>query len=113
MHPWPGNVRELEHLITSCVIRTSRAVLKPSDLGFTLDEIPTNVNLKAARSAIEMCCVNMALSRNRGIISRAARDLGVSRVNLYELIAKYRIRLEEFKALPTVNKPSTSAPEVS
>ena len=52
-----------------------------------------------AKKAIEMDFVKKALSRNGGIVSRAARELGISRVNLYELIEKYNIRLQEFKML--------------
>ena len=99
MHPWPGNVRELENLISRSVVLSPRSVLKPSDLGFALDQIPTDVNLKFAKKAIEMDFVKKALSRNGGVVSRAARELGVSRVNLYELIEKYNIRLQEFKML--------------
>ena len=76
MHPWPGNVRELENLISRAVVLSPRSVLKPSDFGFALDQIPTDVNLKFAKKAIEMDFVKKALSRNNGIVSRAARELG-------------------------------------
>lgn len=106
MHPWPGNVRELENLISRSVVLSPRSILKPSDLGFALDQIPTDVNLKFARKAIEKDFVQKALHRNGGIVSRAARELGVSRVNLYELIDKYDIRVQEFKAIRTAGKLS-------
>jgi two-component system NtrC family response regulator len=57
----------------------------------------TDVNLKLAKKAIEIDFVKKALSRNKGIVSRAARELGISRVNLYDLIQKYGIRIQEFK----------------
>lgn len=57
----------------------------------------TDVNLKLAKKAIEIDFVKKALSRNKGIVSRAARELGISRVNLYDLIQKYDIRIQEFK----------------
>ena len=113
MHPWPGNVRELENLISRAVVLSPRSVLKPSDLGFALDQIPTDVNLKFAKKAIEMDFVKKALSRNHGVISRAARELGISRVNLYELIDKYNLRLKEFKLLRTTDKSQIKTPEVS
>ncbi len=104
MHPWPGNVRELENLISRSVVLSPRSMLKPSDLGFALDQIPTDVNLKFARKAIERDFVQKALHRNGGIVSRAARELGISRVNLYELINKYEIRVQEFKVMRTTGK---------
>jgi two-component system NtrC family response regulator len=113
MHPWPGNVRELENLISRSVVLSPRSVLKPSDLGFALDQIPTDVNLKFAKKAIEMDFVKKALARNGGIVSRAARELGISRVNLYELIEKYNIRLQEFKMLRAVGKNQIKTREVS
>jgi len=113
MHPWPGNVRELENLISRAVVLSSRSVLKPSDLGFAFDQIATDVNLKFAKKAIEMDFVKKALYRNGGIVSRAARELGISRVNLYELIEKYNIGIQEFKALRTGNKSAMKTREVS
>jgi two-component system, NtrC family, response regulator len=105
-HPWPGNVRELENLISRSVVLSPRSILKPSDLGFALDQIPTDVNLKFARKAIEKDFVQKALHRNGGVVSRAARELGISRVNLYELINKYEIHVQEFKAMRTPGKLS-------
>jgi DNA-binding NtrC family response regulator len=57
--------------------------------------------------------VKKALSRNGGIVSRAARELGISRVNLYELIEKYNIRLQEFKMLRAIGKNQIKTREVS
>jgi two-component system NtrC family response regulator len=113
MHPWRGNVRELENLISRAVVLSPRSVLKPSDLGFAFDQTPTDVNLKSAKKAIEMDFVKKALYRNGGIVSRAARELGISRVNLYELIEKYNIRIQEFKALRAGNKSLMKTREVS
>jgi len=42
-----------------------------------------------------------------------ARELGISRVNLYELIGKYNLRLQEFKMLGMAKKAQIKAPEVS
>jgi len=104
MHPWPGNVRELENLIGRAVVLSPHAVLKPSDLGFSLDCLPTDVNLKFAKQSNEIDFVKKALSKNKGVLSRAARDLGISRVNLYDLIDKYNIRIQEFKIKRTRDK---------
>jgi len=98
-YSWPGNVRELENLTHRAVVLTHHSVLAPSDLGFDLNQVNYDVNLKYARRAMEVDYVRRALLKNNGIISRAARDLGISRVNLYELIAKYMINPEEFKRL--------------
>ena len=97
MQPWPGNVRELENLISRTVVLSTRSLLQPSDLGFGLESTPSAVNLKFAKKAIELDFIKKALSKNKGIVSRAARELGISRVNLYELIQKYSIQVHEYK----------------
>jgi DNA-binding NtrC family response regulator len=96
-HPWPGNVRELENLISRTVVLSSRTVINPGDLGLIVEQIPRDVNLKLAKRTIEMEFLRKALGRNHGVVSRAARELGISRVNLYELMEKYNLRLQEFK----------------
>jgi transcriptional regulator with GAF, ATPase, and Fis domain len=96
-HSWPGNVRELENVISRSAVLSPNRVLKPSDLGFGLDHNPIDVNLKFAKKAIEIDFVKKALARNKGIVSRAAKDLGISRVNLYDLMQKYSIRIQDFK----------------
>ena len=57
----------------------------------------THGNLKLAKKAIEVEFVKKALAKNNGIVSRAARELGISRVNLYELIEKHAIQIKAYK----------------
>ena len=97
LHRWPGNVRELENVISRAVVMSSYPILKTSDLGLKLETNLTDVNLKLAKTYIEIDYIKKALSQNNGIVSRAAKDLGISRVNLYDLIDKYKIHIEEFK----------------
>jgi len=97
MQSWPGNVRELENLVSRAVVLATGTILQPSDLGFGLEAAPSAVNLKFAKKAIELDFIKKALSQNKGIVSRAARELGISRVNLYELIEKYSIEVQEYK----------------
>lgn len=66
--------------------------------GREIESIGNEVNLKLAKRAIELEFVKKALAKNNGIVSRAARELGISRVNLYELIEKHNIGINEFKA---------------
>jgi DNA-binding NtrC family response regulator len=61
---------------------------------------------------MEIDYIKRALSRNRGVVSRAAKDLGISRVNLYELIDKYKIHIQEFKTTP-LSKQQNITREVS
>jgi two-component system NtrC family response regulator len=96
-YAWPGNVRELENVISRAVVLSPHTLLKRSDLGVGSATVTSNVNLKFAKKAMEEDFVKKALSSNNGIVSRAARDLGISRVNLYELMNKYGIQIQDFK----------------
>jgi len=66
--------------------------------GREIESIGNEVNLKLAKRAIELEFIKKALAKNNGIVSRAAKELGISRVNLYELIEKHNIGINEFKA---------------
>jgi two-component system NtrC family response regulator len=112
LHHWPGNVRELENVISRAVVLSPYVVLKPSDLGLKLERGLTDVNLKFAKTAMEMDYIKKALSRNNGVVSRAAKDLGISRVNLYELIDKYDIHVQEFKVARRGSKQQPVTREV-
>jgi DNA-binding NtrC family response regulator len=70
---------------------------QPNDLRVDIESFSREVNLKLAKKAIELEFVKKALAKNNGIVSRAARELGISRVNLYELIEKHNIGIQEFK----------------
>jgi two-component system NtrC family response regulator len=96
-YTWPGNVRELQNIINRAVVLSSHSVLKRSDLGIGSAPMSSTINLKFAKHAMEEDFVKRALSRNNGIVSRAARDLGISRVNLYELMNRYGIQVQDFK----------------
>ena len=103
-HRWPGNIRELENVINRAVVLSQHSVLKPRDLGFGSDNSQSDVNLKTAKKAIEADFIKKALSKNNGIVSRAAKDLGISRVNLYELMDRYNIQVQEFKTARSIEK---------
>jgi DNA-binding NtrC family response regulator len=70
---------------------------QPSHLGLNFESFAGEVNLKVAKKTIELEFVKKALAKNHGIVSRAAMELGISRVNLYELIEKHNIQVEAFK----------------
>jgi two-component system NtrC family response regulator len=48
--------------------------------------------LKEAREELERDFIQRALSKNKGNVSQAAADLGISRPTLYELMGKLGVR---------------------
>jgi len=94
---WPGNVRELENRVKRAVIMSQKSLITSEDLGFT-DEIPRRKeSLVEVMDNIQRKYIKMALHRTRGNVSKAARELGISRVTLYDLLSRFNIELSEFR----------------
>jgi two-component system NtrC family response regulator len=95
-YPWPGNVRELENKIKTAVIMSEGALITVEDLGISaaVDGEPL-FNLKHVRARAERQAINSVLAITDGNISRTAELLGVSRPTLYDLMAKYGMRVPE------------------
>jgi len=91
-HQWPGNVRELENVIKSAAVTCCGHVISAKDLDLT-PVVEERRNLRVARDELERELIERALRRNDGVISRAARDLSISRVTLYDLLTKHGLRL--------------------
>ncbi len=96
-HRWPGNVRELENRIKGAVIMAESAVITAGDLGLQDPGEDTDyLNLRVARSRVEVQAVRQALAVSRGNLSRAAELLGITRPTLYDLLEKHQIRAAQF-----------------
>jgi two-component system NtrC family response regulator len=109
-YPWPGNVRELQNRIQRSVIMADSRWITCGDLeippatGIGESSMPSNAGikvgisqsagLKEARESLERELVNQALERTDGNISAAAKELGISRPTLYELMNKLGISKE-------------------
>ncbi|MSU20535.1 MAG: PEP-CTERM-box response regulator transcription factor [Pedosphaera sp.] len=93
-YTWPGNVRELENRIKRAVIMAEGASVTVADLELdgTGGSPAPGRSLKEARETVEREMVQQALRRNRGKISGAASDLGISRPTFYELMEKLGLR---------------------
>jgi two-component system NtrC family response regulator len=97
-HPWPGNVRELENRVQRGVILARDAYLRPEDL--ELGEVRSEGirTLQAARDDAERRLLIEALTRNAGNITRAARDIDVSRPTLHDLLRKHAIEADRYRS---------------
>jgi len=95
-YSWPGNVRELENKVKRAVIITQEKMvsLKDLDIGTEPQRI---VTLQEARERIEKDILMHALRRNKGNITQAAREVGVSRPTLHELLKRYSIEADSYK----------------
>ena len=87
---WPGNVRELRHLLERAVILSDGNEIKPEEF------IPNKVSVSTDTESLnldelEKKYVIKALEINRGNITKASRDLGITRAALYRRLEKYNI----------------------
>lgn len=92
LYPFPGNVRELQYTIERAVIMSEGSVLEANDLLFspieahTVSEAP-ELNL----SMLERNAILRVIEKNSGNITRAAKELGLTRTALYRRLSKYDI----------------------
>lgn len=87
-HTWPGNVRELLNTIRRASLLSSGPEILPSDLGLSA-ESSSDAPFEREPDRAE---IEMALSRARGVIARAARELGLSRQALYRRMEKLGLK---------------------
>jgi two-component system NtrC family response regulator len=112
-HPWPGNVRELENRIQRGVIMARDAYLRPEDLELAPAQGETPRTLQQARDAAEKTLLVEALTRNAGNITRAARDIDVSRPTLHDLLRKHGIEADRFRRPGVPEAEEEDEPEVA
>jgi DNA-binding NtrC family response regulator len=91
---FPGNVRELQYTMERAVIMSDGEMLTASDLIFSplessypADTEPVELNL----STLEKNTILKVIEKHNGNISRAAKELGLTRTALYRRLSKYDI----------------------
>jgi DNA-binding NtrC family response regulator len=107
-YPWPGNVRELEHVIQRAIIYCRDGILTAAHLpphilagqagpandpSVQLGSRPMNrdPSLGSQVAITERDIIEQALSRNNFSRTVTARELGISRVTLYNKMRKYQM----------------------
>ena len=88
---WPGNVRELQHAIERVVIMNDAAEIQPEDFYFSVQDVKeddvklNNFDLEEA----EKLLIIKAVSKYNGNLTKAAKELGLTRASLYRRLEKY------------------------
>jgi two-component system response regulator HydG len=91
---YPGNVRELQYTIERAVIMADEEVLQPKDLIFSPLEtasVSENEPAELKLSAIEKNTILKVIEKHNGNITKAAKELGLTRTALYRRLSKYDI----------------------
>ena len=90
-YPWPGNIRELQHALERAIIMSEHSILDDSDFQFLFqqesgDELSTSsFNL----DEVEKTIIQKAIKLHSENISKAARELGLTRASLHRRLKKY------------------------
>lgn len=89
---WPGNVRELEHRIKRAVIMADGPLITPEDLEIASGAKPRNLNLRDHVQQLEDALLKEALASEDGNVSKAAKLMGISRQQIYNIMAAHKQR---------------------
>lgn len=90
-YSWPGNIRELQHAIERAIIMSEGNVLMPDDFFFLVqkqdsqNDAVDNLNL----DDVEKNVILRAINKHNGNISKAAKELGLTRASLYRRLEKH------------------------
>ena len=90
-YTFPGNVRELQYTIERAVIMAEGSILEPKDLIFSPLEtqaappMQTDFNL----NSLEKNAILQVIEKHGGNITKAAKELGLTRTALYRRLSKY------------------------
>ena len=92
---WPGNVREMKHLIERAVLLSGGGLLEADVLGLDVKhdsksespEMKDDITLGEA----ELQLIKQALERTNRNVSKAARELGITRMALRYRMKKYNL----------------------
>jgi DNA-binding NtrC family response regulator len=88
---WPGNIRELQHAIERAIIMSDDTVLQPGDFLFLLQkEESAEMDIQDFNlENVEKLVIQKAISKHAGNISKAAKELGLTRASLYRRLEKH------------------------
>jgi len=91
---YPGNVRELQYTIERAIIMSEGEVLQPKDLIFSPLESAMVVSSEMddmKLSTMEKNTILKVIEKHGGNITKAAKELGLTRTALYRRLSKYDI----------------------
>ncbi len=91
---YPGNVRELQYSIERAMIMSEDELLMAGDIIFSPLEATTSTTEEAGNfklSSMEKNTILKVIEKHSGNISKAAKELGITRTALYRRLSKYEI----------------------
>jgi len=88
---WPGNVRELQHAVERAVIMNEGDTLQPEDFFLVGPEMTREGMVLDTYNLdeVEKGVIRRAITKHKGNLSQAAKELGLTRASLYRRMQKY------------------------
>ncbi|UCF89881.1 MAG: sigma-54-dependent Fis family transcriptional regulator [Desulfobacterales bacterium] len=98
LHSWPGNIRELENTVESAVAMATANIITAEAILPTQSDNDVHLKpLKGAKEDFEKNYLKELLEFTGGNISQAAKLAGKYRADLYELIRKYDLDIDQYR----------------
>ncbi|WP_299157688.1 sigma-54 dependent transcriptional regulator [uncultured Tenacibaculum sp.] len=88
-YQWPGNIREIEHIIERAVIITDSNNIQLEDLHFSTKKLNVSLSDNLNLEETEKMLIQQAMNKHQGNISKASKDLGLTRAALYRRLEKF------------------------
>jgi two-component system, NtrC family, response regulator GlrR len=97
-YPWPGNIRELENTIECAIAMAKRNIITEDLILQTQNVHPESLkSFKDAKENFEKNYLIQLFELTKGNVSQAAKLAGKYRADVYELIKKYNIKLDDYR----------------
>jgi len=106
---WEGNVRELENIINRAILLSTGDILRPHEIGWA-HELPEECvvgndihSLAYKEAKIEVLhrfhseYLTQLLRRNNGNVTRSARECGLERQALQQIMRRYGLKSQNFR----------------
>lgn len=90
LYTWPGNVRELQNIIKRAMLITDGAIISQDDIDIPVELIEHIEHKQNVEEATKPEIIE-ALALCGGVVSMAAKSLGLSRSALYRRMKKFEI----------------------
>ncbi len=91
-YSWPGNIRELEHAVERAILMSDKGYIGAEDLLIqsrrrSTRDVRNPLNLAETEEKL----IKQALVKYAGNITKASRELGITRTALYRRLEKYNL----------------------